>query len=306
VTGGPLSATVVVPVFQGARTLARCLASIARQDAADRLAVVVVDDGSTDGSGEIARSFAGARVIEIPHAGRAAALNRGIAAAAGDVVLFTDADCEVPPDWAGTLLSLLERDPSLTGVGGNMLPRTPTAVEVAKVLPYLHEFAHDQVLEGRYRSTCLNGNSMAIRRAALVDVGGFAEGYLHGADADLTRRLLGSGHRLLRTTRAPVVHLKQERLAAYLRTRFARGSTVRFAMEERAVRPVDLLRPLARGIGDLARDHHRLRELPVLRRRIPLRARLLAPWVALLGAWVNAAGQVRYYRRFRREFRDEP
>ena len=78
-----LSVTVLVPVFNGARYLGEALASaLAQTEAAE--AVLVVDDGSTDDSVEIARSFAGVQVEQRPHAGKSAALNAGIAAVTTD------------------------------------------------------------------------------------------------------------------------------------------------------------------------------------------------------------------------------
>ena len=298
----PIRVTVLIPVYQGARTLGACLAAVRAQDyPADRIEVLVVNDGSTDGSEAIARSVAGVQIVSLPHLGRPGALNRGLARAGGDVVLFTDADCEPPPDWASTLVGILRDDPRLAGVGGNMLPRVMTAVETAKVLPYLHEFARDRVLEGTYAGSCLNGNNMAIRREALLEVGGFGEGYLHGADADLTRRLLARGYRLLRTRRSLVTHLKRESLVDHLRTRFTRGSTIRFAMEEGIVWRRQLFRAFLRVKAEFLIDFARLRGLAVLERPVPPRSRVLAPWINLLGGWANWAGQVHYYRRFRPE-----
>ena len=298
----PLRVTVLIPVYQGERWLADCLAAVKRQDyPADLVEIVVANDGSTDRSEEIARSVPGVQVVTLPHLRRPGALNRGLARAAGDVVLFTDADCAPPPDWTSTFIAILEADPRLTGVGGNTLPRELTTVETAKVLPFLHEYERDYVLEGSYTGFCLNGANMAIRRAALLDVGGFSEGYVHGADADLARRLLARGCRLLRTRRPLMTHLKQESLGDFLRTFFTRGSTIRFAMEEGTVHGRDLARTLVRAHAQVLFDYARLPRLSVLEHRTTLHSRVLAPWVNLLGAGVNWVGQVHYYRRFRRE-----
>ena len=169
------------------------------------------------------------RVLRLTHVGRPAALNAGIRAAEGaEVVLFTDADCVVPPSWIDDALAELG---NFDGVGGNLLPGARTAVEWAKVLRYIHEFEFDFELRPTYANACLNGNNMAIRRAALLAVGGFDERFLHGADADLTRRLLAAGYRLRRTTKLQTTHLKVETLGQFLRTMHRRGSTVRFGMK---------------------------------------------------------------------------
>ena len=182
-----------------------------------------------------------------------------------------------------------------------MLPRRLSAVETAKVLPYLHEFAGERVLQGVYDGACLNGNNMTLRRDVLTEAGGFDASFLHGADADLTRRLLAGGHRLLRTTDPLVTHLKQDSLATHLRTRFLRGSTVRFAMRDGSYRAWHPLRALLKSLMDLPRDLARLRGLSALRRPVPLASRVLAPLVNLLGGAVNAVGQAWFHMRFLRE-----
>lgn len=296
------TASVIVPVFQAEKTLEACLQALSVIEFPSReLEIIVVDDGSTDSSIKIAENMEGVRLIKCAHAGRPAALNRGLEAAAGDIVLFTDADCLVPADWAGRLISLLEDNPKLSGVGGNMLPLRLNAVELAKVLPYLHEFSQDHLLEGTYTSFCLNGNNMAIKRNVLLEIGGFSEGYLHGADADLTRRLLESGHRLLRTADSLVIHLKQESLTQYLYTRFYRGSTIRFVMHDRRLRRGDFLRSAAYVFREFFGDFIRLGDLAAIGRKVPMRSMIGAPFAGLLGGAANWLGQVHHYRKYRRE-----
>jgi glycosyltransferase involved in cell wall biosynthesis len=84
--------SVVVPALNAARFLAEALASIVRQRY-EPLEIVVIDDGSSDGTAEVARTFHGRPVvIEQPNRGPAAARNRGIAAAKGELIAFLDAD----------------------------------------------------------------------------------------------------------------------------------------------------------------------------------------------------------------------
>lgn len=284
--------SVVIACRNGAATLAACLASIEPEPDQE---VIVVDDGSTDGSGDIAER-SGARVIRREPRGRAAALNAGIRAAAGRSILFTDADCVVGPGWSRSIARRL--DEGFDGVGGNLVPSAWTVVETAKVLRYLHEFESDAVLEGRYTRYCLNGNNMAIRKTALEAVGGFDESYIHGADADLTRRLLNAGFRLLRTRDIETRHLKIDSLRSFLRTFHTRGSAVRFAMD----RPLGarhwvsaFAAPLRRLVGDYARTAAMKRRFP----DTPWTRLLAAPWAHLLADWQSARGQMAYYRAFR-------
>ena len=87
--------SVVVPMLNVEAYLERCLVSLANQaNPGAGVEVLVVDNGSTDGSPEIARRFEGkVRLLREPVRGAYRARNHGVAAARGDIVAFTDADC---------------------------------------------------------------------------------------------------------------------------------------------------------------------------------------------------------------------
>ena len=94
-TNRPL-VSVVVPAFNAERFLPDALSSIAAQTY-EHVETMVVDDGSTDDTAAVARSFEGVRCIQQPHAGVAAARNKGVASTGGDVVAFLDSDDCWPP-----------------------------------------------------------------------------------------------------------------------------------------------------------------------------------------------------------------
>ena len=83
--------SAIIPVHDGRELLARALRSVLGQSRPPD-EVIVVDDGSEDGSAAAARAFAGVTCIELRHQGQAAALNQGIAAASGDIVASTLGD----------------------------------------------------------------------------------------------------------------------------------------------------------------------------------------------------------------------
>ena len=100
--------TFVIPVRNGAGHLPRCLSSIrANLRPTDGLEIVVVDNGSADGSAEIARR-SGARVISLPDLRVGACRNAGAAASHGTILAFIDADNEIAPGWLDACVSAFQ------------------------------------------------------------------------------------------------------------------------------------------------------------------------------------------------------
>lgn len=108
-----LSASIVIPAYNSARYLAAALDSVRAQTRND-CEIVVVDDGSTDGTPEIARGY-GVRLFEQSHGGASAARNRAIREASAPVIAFLDSDDLWHADHLATMLELLERDEGAIG-----------------------------------------------------------------------------------------------------------------------------------------------------------------------------------------------
>ena len=109
--------TVVVPALDEEAVLGRCLASLAEQRTSGRVEVVVVDNGSTDATAEVARRH-GARVLHEPRPGVCHARQRGLLAATGEIVVSTDADTTFAPGWLQGIDDELRRDARVVGVAG--------------------------------------------------------------------------------------------------------------------------------------------------------------------------------------------
>ncbi len=106
--------SVIIPVFNGARTLRRSIESVLAQRVTTDVAleIIVVDDGSTDDSVAIASAL-GVHVIQQPNSGPAAARNRGIAEARGDLLAFNDADDAWTHDRLARQVEALDASPEL-------------------------------------------------------------------------------------------------------------------------------------------------------------------------------------------------
>ncbi|HKX90122.1 MAG TPA: glycosyltransferase family A protein, partial [Sphingopyxis sp.] len=103
---------VVIPVWNGEAVLARCLDALERQTLPrSAYQIIVVDNGSSDATREIARSYTGVELLEEPLPGSYVARNLGIGRVRAPVTAFTDADCEPAPDWLEQILRAAAANP---------------------------------------------------------------------------------------------------------------------------------------------------------------------------------------------------
>jgi len=119
-TAGAPRISVVVCTLNGATRIDKCLAAVRRQTLGERLQLIVVDDGSTDNSAEMATAYGAEVIRHAANRGLAAARNTGIAAARAPIIATLDDDCEPEPEWAERLLSRFVD--GMVGVGGPALP----------------------------------------------------------------------------------------------------------------------------------------------------------------------------------------
>ena len=178
----------VVPVHDGARYLAECLQSILSQTAPP-LEVIVVDDGSTDESADIARSFGPpVRYLHQPHSGAASARNRGTAEARGDLIAFLDADDLAVPYRLEVQLARFAANPALEfcdAYSRNFWsPEIP--VDARNVAPR-EQFTHGNAPKAGLIITWL------VKRSLFERVGGFDETRVLGEDAEWRDRMESAG-----------------------------------------------------------------------------------------------------------------
>jgi glycosyltransferase involved in cell wall biosynthesis len=211
-----LSVSVIIPVYNGAATLPAGLRALRKQTyPLDE--VIVVDDGSTDGSGDIARGF-GVRVISQSNAGPAAARNRGAAAAQGDILLFTDADCVPAPDWAERMVMAFT-GPGVVGVKG--VYRTRQRGLVARFVQAEYEDRYDR-MRALEAIDFVDTYSAGYRRDIFLASGGFDTSFPTASveDQEFSFRLAEAGHRLVFVPDAQVFHIHDRTLGEYARRKF--------------------------------------------------------------------------------------
>jgi glycosyltransferase involved in cell wall biosynthesis/GT2 family glycosyltransferase len=194
----------VVPTHARPELLAECVGSlVAAMGVDDEL---IVADCCAAGAAPLTDApDPRVRHVHGPHAGKCAKLNEAMRIATGDVVLITDDDCRVPVDWVDALVAPFE-DPAVGVVFGPSegLSRTageapPPPLDPGPAPPEIWNYAH--------------GLSMAVRRTAVVDVGGFDErlgpgAAVHGEEGDLVLRLADRGWTCAIAGGLPVQHLE--------------------------------------------------------------------------------------------------
>ena len=206
-------ATVIVAAYNAASTLGECLSSIRELNYPD-YETIVVDDGSTDATAEIARQ-SGVSTVRVEHNGLAVARNAGIEAAAGEVVAFIDADARADRDWLYHLIETIKRRDAAAAAGPSFAPDPKSAraaaMAAAPGLPREVRAGDDRLLQ-------LCGCNMAITKTALVRAGGFDPMFTAaGDDVDLSWRLAAADETLAYAPGAVVIHERRATLSAYLR-----------------------------------------------------------------------------------------
>jgi glycosyltransferase involved in cell wall biosynthesis len=181
----------VIPVFNGERFLAAAIQSVLEQTYRP-LEVIVVDDGSTDRSLAIARSFQGVRVIQQARAGPGAARNRGVAAANGAFLAFLDADDLMPSDKLARQVGYLRENPEVGCVLGRQEHFTEAdgSLPCWAVAPVSWQERHPGISE----RGVIQPLSAVARRSVFDAVGGFSTQF--GEDVDWLCRVWGSGLRV--------------------------------------------------------------------------------------------------------------
>jgi len=211
-----LSISVIIPVFNSAATLQPCLAQLAASTTTP-LECIVVDDGSTDESAEIARQH-GAKVLSPGRrTGPARARNIGAKAARGDVLFFLDADVCVHPDTVERVQQDFEDDSALDALIGSY-DASPGAKDfLSQYKNLMHCYVHQQ---GRREACTFWSGCGAIRRAVFLKHAGFDESYERPAieDIELGYRLRTAGHKVILDKDLLVQHLKRWTFWGLLKT----------------------------------------------------------------------------------------
>lgn len=213
-----LTVSVIVPVYNGGESFRRCLTKLAEALPAP-LEVIVVSDGDTDGSAELAEQF-GAKVLRLPACGGPArARNLGAAQAQGDILFFVDADVEIYPHTLEQVTIAFQQDPELAALIGSYDDQPGATNFLSQYRNLLHHYVHQT---GQKQAFTFWGACGAIRRQVFLAIGGFDQRYVKPCveDIELGYRLRQAGYKIELHKAIQVKHLKQWRVLNLLRADF--------------------------------------------------------------------------------------
>ena len=213
--------SIIICTCRGAALVGNALRSMEKLDYPN-FEIIVVNDGNDEDVRDVVQPMDHVRHIGIPHGGLSQARNFGARAAKGEILVYTDDDCLVEPDWLNWLALAFDTPDQPACVGGPNIPPKARNSEEACVIAAPGGPAH--VLFADRSAEHVPGCNLAVKRVAFDTIGGFNEDFrTAGDDVDFCWRLLDSGFRIGFHGAAFVWHLRRATFAAYLRQQIGYG-----------------------------------------------------------------------------------
>ena len=180
--------SVVVPLYNNAKDVERAIRSLQSQSMSE-FEVVVVNDGSTDGGDAVVRGMSDARirVIDQENKGVSAARNRGVAESNGELIAFLDADDEWKPDFLETVVRLQGQFQQCSVFATHYLYKDTGGAERSPILRKMPSGPWEGVLQNYFEAAAHSdppiwSSAIAVKKSAILSVGGFPEGIGIGED----------------------------------------------------------------------------------------------------------------------------
>jgi len=189
------SVSLVIPAYNEEKYLPLCLESIKKQDYAGEYEVIVVDNASKDNTARIALNW-GAKVVYESKRSPACARQKGAEVATGEIIAFIDADTQAPAYWLSTFVSRFVREPETVSISGPYA--YCDAGKFTKIASYIGNF-FSIITDQLFRKVLDKGGAIwgcnfAVRRSALLEVGGFDTSIkFYGEEYEFSLRLKRAG-----------------------------------------------------------------------------------------------------------------
>ncbi|MCX7919057.1 MAG: sugar transferase [bacterium] len=214
--------SVIVPAYNAETTIGECLTALLNQTIPrDRYEVIVVDDGSTDKTPEIAQQFP-VRYVREENQGPAMARNLGAKIATGEIILFTDSDCVPEADWIEQMLKPFKSDSEVVGVKGIYLTKQKQLS--ARFAQAEFEERYERLKKFKYIDF-VDSYSAGFRREIFLSVGGFDPQFAvaNNEDVELSYKLAQQNYKMVFQPTAIVYHQHAETFCSYLYLKLTRA-----------------------------------------------------------------------------------
>ena len=209
--------SVVIPSYNRPKALSECLRSLDVQEATLDYEVVVIDDGSqfplTDSIDTLEYSFP-LRIFRQENQGPGAARNYGVHMAEGDIVLFTDDDCQPGKHWVQSMAEAVKPQVMIGGLTKNAVDSNPYSMASQCLIDALYTY-----FEGT-RLFFITSNNMACRKDDFLELGGFDASLFEtsaGEDREFTTRWIYKGWEVMHNRNACIDHYHAQTLTSFYR-----------------------------------------------------------------------------------------
>lgn len=240
------SVSIVIPVKDRAADLRNCLTSLQQLNyPQDKLEVVVVDDGSSDDTPQVAEQL-GAILLKSGAVGGGPALarNKGAAVASGEILAFIDSDCTAAQDWLVDLLPAFS-DKKLAAVGGwvDGMYHGSALDRYEAVMSSLNLGRREMTGGAGGDTFYLPSCNLLMRKTAFSAAGGFRTELQVGEDVDLTWRLRDAGWKIQYLPSGTVYHAHRSRPWPFMKRRFDYGTSEGLLQQLHPVRGKKMVLP---------------------------------------------------------------
>lgn len=220
--------SVIVPTYNNADILPKCLDALMAQDFPhDQYEIIVVDDGSRDATSQIVSQYTQktplVQYLYQPNQGPASARNQGVRRANGDIIMFTDDDCEPERNWVTEMYRpFRESNGEIAAVKGAYRTRQKNVIA---------RFAQTE-FENRYRRMrniqyidFVDTYAAAFRRETFLSLNGFDTRFpvANNEDVEFSYRMASKGHKMVFNPNAIVYHKHPDTIYKYLKVKFGRA-----------------------------------------------------------------------------------